>query len=295
MMTSTTVRASFCPRAPPVLSPTFATVLTSLSGSSPSSSSSSPLRCGSCRSFVSVSDIRRGKGVTGAPGEHCYGGNRDTLFHYKRVRLNNSHLLPLSKMPENARASVFDTRAGVSSTYCAEHQKTVEFTKYPGVVANLGAQYYFREGQKCEEIRYYRHAPTSKVQDTVFVGSVDERKRQGRTVENYLQEKTRGFAVQIIMCGRGVKLYWNPKYPQLAGRKGVSDKQRNLTRFCKLDREVKIHLSKIGNLATVSGPTKAQVGNVAMRLFWKLKCGVYTGKGAKIAFNWIKRKVKNKK
>ncbi|CAD7972629.1 unnamed protein product [Amoebophrya sp. A120] len=247
------------------------------------------------RTFLTASPARFGKGVGYGISENVIGGNRDTLYHYKRVRLSNNHQLPLERLTNFSRECVFDSKQKQSANMTKRDatEKTVEFTKFPGVVSKLGAEYYFREDQKSEQMRFFHMRTTS--QDVAFVGSVDSRKRETRTVENCLHENTRGYAAQVIMEGRGVKLYWNPAYPKLAGRKGVGDKARDLTKFCKLDRQCKIHLNKVGNLATVTGPTRCQVGNVAMRLFWKLKQGVYTGKGAKLAFNWVKRKARNKK
>eukprot|EP00392_Amoebophrya_sp_AT5.2_P018080 g18543.t1 len=244
-----------------------------------------------------ASAARFGKGVGGGPGEHCFAGNRDTLFHYKRVRLSESHQLPLQTLPQApSGTSVFDNKGGNGRLpHVAPTDRTLEFTKFPGVVSKLGAEYFFREKQERSEQTTYYHMKTKSGTDVVFVGSVDARKRETRTVENFLHEKTRGFAVQLILEGRGVKVYYEGGWPNLCGRKGVGDKARDLSYFAKLDSEVNIEVNKVGNLCVVSGPTKAQVGNVAIRLFWKLKQGVYSGKGAKIAFNWVKRKTRNKK
>lgn len=101
--------------------------------------------------------------------------------------------------------------------------------------------------------------------------------------------------MQLIFEGRGVKLYFEPAFPKLFGRMGVGSKVKNLEKYCKLENDVHIEINKLGNLAVVSGPNKERVANVACRLFWKLKQGVFTGKGAKIAFNKVKRKVVKKK
>lgn len=76
---------------------------------------------------------------------------------------------------------------------------------------------------------------------------------------------------------------------------GVGDGAKDISALVKRDRECMIHLNKVGTIMVVEGPTKAQVGMMAERIARILKQGVYTGKGAKIACNPIKRKSMKKK
>ena len=75
--------------------------------------------------------------------------------------------------------------------------------------------------------------------------------------------------------------------------------------YVKYDREVtvlnfqfikvKFNLNKTGTLLTLTGPTQKQVAAVAMRVYHRLKQRTYSGKGAKIALHYTKRKTMKKK
>lgn len=174
----------------------------------------------------------------------------------------------------------------------------MEFVKYNGVASGLGSEYYFREGQKAP-LTYYHHLGTEKslYANTVFVGATSERAREARTIDNYVKERTRGFAVQIALEGRGVKAYYEPEFPHLKARLGVGAKVKDLSEFCMIDPDINIHVSKKGDFVVVHGPNKARVGTLAM----KLKCAMntqlqtYTGKGAHLAFHPEKKKKPRKK
>jgi len=170
-----------------------------------------------------------------------------------------------------------------------------EFITYPGVVSGLGAQYYFREGQKAP-LTYY-HIRNTPVGDRVAVGAADPRAREAKMIDNYAKERTRGFAQQIVLEGRGVKVYWEPAYPNLMARLGVGAKTQNLTEYVVRDPDINVTISSKGDVVTVHGPTKARVGTLAYRLLKKLqpRLQVYTGKGAHFAFYPERRKAVRKK
>merc|ERR1719229_1479753 len=98
--------------------------------------------------------------------------------------------------------------------------------------------------------------------DTVAVGATDPRAREARTIDNYAKERTRGFAVQILLEGRGVKAYFEPAFPYLKARLGVGAKVSDLTEYCKRDPDVEVHVSKKGDLLVLHGPNKARVGTL---------------------------------
>eukprot|EP00434_Breviolum_minutum_P034903 symbB.v1.2.030897.t1/scaffold3528.1/size54678/3 len=171
----------------------------------------------------------------------------------------------------------------------------MEFRKYPGIASGLGAEYFYREDQR-SPLTYYHHRG-SKSGDTVLVGATDPRAREARTIDNFVKERTRGYAVQIILEGRGVKAYFEPKAPFLKARLGVGAKVKDLTEYCTRDPDVEVHVSKKGDLVVVSGPNKARVGTLAFRLLKKMQPRLqpYTGKGAHVAFHPAKKKAMRKK
>lgn len=171
----------------------------------------------------------------------------------------------------------------------------MDFTSYPGIVSGLGAKYYFRDGQS-SPLTYY-HIRNTPVGDRVAVGATDERAREARTIDNYAKERTRGFAVQLVLEGRGVKVYWEPKFPYLKARLGVGAKTQDLSEYVLRDPDVKIDVSGKGDLVVLHGPTKERVGTLAYRLLKKLqpKLQAYTGKGAHFPFYPMRRKAVRKK
>lgn len=171
----------------------------------------------------------------------------------------------------------------------------LEYSRHPGVVSGLGAEYFYREGQRSPLSYFHMRSPASG--DTVMVGATDPRARESRTLDNYAKEKTRGFAVQIVLEGRGVKASFEPKFPFLKVRLGVGAKVKDLTEYCKRDPDVTVSISKKGDLVVVHGPTKARVGTLAYRLLKVMQPRLlpYTGKGAHFAFHPAKRKAMRKK
>lgn len=172
---------------------------------------------------------------------------------------------------------------------------TLAFRKYPGVVSGLGAEYYFREGQKHPVSYYHLRSPLSG--DLVVVGATDERARETRTIDNYLKERTRGFSVQIVLEGRGVKAYFEPKFPYLKARLGVGAKVKDLSEYCKRDPDVNVGINNKGDVVVLHGPNKTRVGKLAYSLLRQMqpKLLAYTGKGGHFAFHNPKRKAVRKK
>lgn len=171
----------------------------------------------------------------------------------------------------------------------------LDFVKYPGVASGLGAEYFFRDGQRSPLTYYHLRGPTAG--DMVAVGATDQRARETRTIDNFVKEKTRGFAVQIVLEGRGVKAYWEPKFPQLRARLGVGAKVKDLSEYCLRDPDVTVHVSKKGDVIVLHGPTKERVGNLAYRLLRQCQPRLlpYTGKGAHFAHHLPRRKAVRKK
>lgn len=172
---------------------------------------------------------------------------------------------------------------------------SLDFSRFPGVASGLGAEYYFRDGQKHPLTYYHMRSPSSG--DTIAVGATDPRARETRTIDNYIRERTRGFAVQLILEGRGVKAYFEPKWPHLKVRLGVGAKVRDISEYCTRDPDCEVHCNQRGDLLVVHGPTKARVGVLAYRLLKRLQPLLmpYTGKGAHFPFHPVKRKAVRKK
>lgn len=171
----------------------------------------------------------------------------------------------------------------------------LEFAKYPGIVSGLGAEYFYRPGRKHQLTYYHMRSPSSG--GTVLVGATDPRAREARTIDNYLKERTRGFAVQLILEGRGVKAYFEPTFPNLKVRLGVGAKVQDLSEYCTRDPDVEVTVNKTGNLVVVHGPNKARVGTLAYRLLRRMQPVLmpYTGKGAHFAHHPERRKAVRKK
>lgn len=171
---------------------------------------------------------------------------------------------------------------------------SMDFVKYPGVASGLGAEYFMRQGQRHPLTYYHMRTPTG---NTVAVGATDPRAREARTIDNYVKERTRGFAVQLLLEGRGVKAFFEPKFPHLMVRLGVGSKVQNLSEYCLRDPDVQVSINKAGSLVVVHGPNKARVGTLAYRLLRRMQpiLQPYTGKGAHFAFHAVKRKAVRKK
>mmetsp|Transcript_41210 Transcript_41210/g.92544 ORF Transcript_41210/g.92544 Transcript_41210/m.92544 type:complete len:258 (-) Transcript_41210:71-844(-) len=172
----------------------------------------------------------------------------------------------------------------------------LDFVKYPEIACGLGAQYYYRDGQK-SPLSYFHIRKSLTGDESVAVGSTDPRARESRTIDNYVKEHNRGFAVQILLEGRGVKAYFDPKPPHLKVRLGVGAKLQSLEEYCVRDPDCTVSCNSRGNVVVVHGPNKARVGTLAYRLLRKMqpKLQPYTGKGAHFPFHPVKRKVVKKK
>lgn len=171
----------------------------------------------------------------------------------------------------------------------------LEFRKYPAVASGLGAEYYYRDGQK-SPVSYY-HIRSKTMGDSVCVGATDQRYAEARTIDNYVKQQTRGFALQLLLDGRGVKAYWEPKSPHLMVRLGVGAKVRDLTEYVKRDPDIEVTVNKKGDVVVLHGPNKARVGTLGYRLLKKMQPVLlpYTGNGAHFAFHPNIRKVVRKK
>lgn len=219
------------------------------------------------RSVQDVPSIR--KRVTGKFGVEFFdGGSRPTWTN--------------TQLPETPRPN-FDPRP-----------YSLAFSRYPSVASGLGAKYYFREGQK-HPLSYFHLRKAGGGGEAVVVGATSERAREARTIDNYVKERTRGFAVQLVLEGRGVKAYWQDK--NFIVRLGVGAKAEDLTEYCKRDPDVTVTLNKPGNVVVLHGPNKARVGTLASRMLRRMQPVLqqYTGKGAHFAGHPVKRRAVRKK
>jgi len=219
--------------------------------------------------FKSMTDTRKARArTTGYFNMEYLGGRRPTETNAKMIELPKEPYKP---------------------------QPDLGFRKYPGLVNGLGAEYFFREGQKHPLTYYHMKSPNSG--DTVCVGATSARAREARGIDNYLKERTRGYAVQIVLEGRGVKAYFEPQHPHLKVRLGVGSKVKDISEYCKRDPDCEVSVNKKGDIVVVHGPNKARVGTLAYRLLCVMQPRLqpYTGKGAHFAFHPVKRKAVRKK
>jgi len=172
----------------------------------------------------------------------------------------------------------------------------LEFSKYNPIVSGLGGEYFLRDDQK-HPLTYFNIRKCPWGDPLVAVGSTSPQAREHRLIDNYLKERTRGFAVQIILDGRGVKAYFDPAFPHFKVRLGVGTKEKDLSQYCLRDPDCTVSVNKAGLIVVVHGPTKERVGVLAYRLMKKMQPRLmpYTGKGAHFAFHEPKRKAVRKK
>ena len=169
---------------------------------------------------------------------------------------------------------------------------SLKLRKWPGVVSReLGPDYFLREGSNLS----YFHMQ-SVTSDEVVLAGPDSSKLESKTIENALYESTRGFGVQILFDGRGVRAHLEPEWPHLKIRLGVGGMMKDFTWLCERDPEVKGYLQeKNGTILVLHGPTKAKVARIAMAITLANKANPYSGKGAHLAFNPVRRRTPKKK
>jgi len=174
------------------------------------------------------------------------------------------------------------------------HQPPTLLTrKWPGTIATgLGSEYFFRPGST--NLSYFHVKCTNK--DEVVLASPNAEKLETPSIENALHESTRGFAVQILFEGRGVRAHLEPEWPHLKIRLGVGGMMKDFTWLCERDPDVKGYLQeKNGTILVIHGPTKARVARIAMGITLANKANPYSGKGAHLAFNPVKKRTPKKK
>nr|BAN66022.1 conserved hypothetical protein [Babesia bovis] len=170
----------------------------------------------------------------------------------------------------------------------------IQVTRWPGEVRALRSSYFFRPGQRNNTGYYHMLIPGRK--DICLVSNVDKRLTATRTIENCLYERTRGFAGQVLLHGRGVKAYFEPAFPHLMFRLGVGSNCVDATRVCTMyANHVKVEVDRTGLIISVHGYNKMMVGNVVYRLFRLVEANPYTLKGGHIANHPIKCKVPKKR
>lgn len=163
---------------------------------------------------------------------------------------------------------------------------------WPGVIREkLNSEYFYREGASTS----YFHVQTES-KDEIILRSPEAFELETKAIENALHEKTRGFAVQILFEGRGVRAHLEPAWPNLKIRLGVGGMMKDFTWVCETDANVKGYLhDKTGTILVLHGPTKDRVAKVAMAITLANKANPYSGKGAHLAFNPVQRRTPKKK
>ncbi|GFE54863.1 HECT-domain (ubiquitin-transferase) domain-containing protein [Babesia ovis] len=170
----------------------------------------------------------------------------------------------------------------------------IHVLKWPGEIRALRSSYFFRPGQRTNT--GYYHMLIRNKKDICLVSNVDKRLTQTRAIENCLYERTRGFAGQVLLHGRGVKAFFEPSFPHLMFRLGVGSNCLDATRICTMyAKHVKVDVDRTGMIVSVHGYNKMMVGNVIYRLFRLVEANPYTLKGGHIANYPIKRKVPKKR
>ena len=172
------------------------------------------------------------------------------------------------------------------------HAPSLVMRKWPGIIAReVDTSYFFRPNANVS----FFHVQT-KDNDEVVLSSTSTEAIETKTIENALFETTRGFAVQILFEGRGVRAHLEPTWPHLKIRLGVGGNLKDFTWLCERDPEVKGYLQeKNGTILVLHGPTKARVARIAMGISLSAKANPYSGKGAHFAFNPVRRRTPKKK
>ncbi|ORM41718.1 uncharacterized protein BXIN_2772 [Babesia sp. Xinjiang] len=167
-------------------------------------------------------------------------------------------------------------------------------SKWPGEIRALRGNYFFRAGQRTNT--GYYHMLIKNKKDICLVSNVDKRLTATRSIENCLYERTRGFAGQVLLHGRGVKAFFDPEFPHLMFRLGVGSNCLDATRVCTMyAKHVKVEVDRTGLIVSVHGYNKMMVGNVVYRLFRLVEANPYTLKGGHIANYPIKKKMPKKR
>lgn len=171
--------------------------------------------------------------------------------------------------------------------------------KMPETVALLAAEGALRKPLARPGVSvYHHHVPQDPQRSLVFLTATT--RSQGAPAAaaavSLLQQRERGVATQLILNGRGVKAYFDPEWPDLMVRLGVGVKPLALRRLAEqYATKARIFIDKRGLLLTIHGWDKRAVGTLTMELYKHLKANPYTGKGARIAFHPLVKKVSTKK
>ncbi|CDJ70500.1 hypothetical protein, conserved [Eimeria necatrix] len=171
--------------------------------------------------------------------------------------------------------------------------------KMPETVAVLAAEGALRRPLGRPGVSmYHHHVPNRPEKCLVFFSATAREVGEpaAAAIVSMLQQRERGVATQLVLDGRGVKAYFDPEWPDLMIRLGVGVKPLALRRLMEqYATKARIFVDKRGLLLTVHGWDKRAVGTLTMELYRHIKANPYTGKGARIAFHPIKKKVSTKK
>ena len=178
------------------------------------------------------------------------------------------------------------------STESSPPATSLRTRKWPGVIgSSLDSKYLFRPEANVSVFQI-KTAST----DEVILASPSQSELDTKIIENTLYETTRGFGVQILFEGRGVRAHLEPAWPNLKVRLGVGGMMKDFTWICEKDPQVVGYLhDKLGTILALHGPTKSRVAKVAMAITLSNKANPYSGKGAHLAFNPVRRRTPKKK
>lgn len=95
-------------------------------------------------------------------------------------------------------------------------KKNFYFTKWPGAVSKLGASYFFNKKYNmgfyhvCIENKHQKESNENIIQnlDLILLSSTNKYATENKQIENKLKDLTCGYAVQIVLMGKGVKCYY---------------------------------------------------------------------------------------
>ena len=164
--------------------------------------------------------------------------------------------------------------------------------KWPAEVGQaLDSDYWFRRDSSLSVFQM----KTDTVDEVILASSVVA-ELDTKTIQNALFESTRGYAVQILFEGRGVRAHLEPEWPHLKVRLGVGGMMKDFTWVCEKDPAVRGYLhDKTGAILVLHGPTKGRVAKIAMAITLANKANPYSGKGAHLAFNPVRKRTPKKK
>lgn len=166
----------------------------------------------------------------------------------------------------------------------------VVYMKYPKELSQIKARYFMRTGAHFK--RFYHM--TMKDHEVCIVGSTEAKNLKTKRMSNVsvfhyiwniqkcfvqeLQCRTRGFAMQLIIEGKGKRAYFDPEYPHLMCR--FSAKLLDFTNpVLRVADSVRVYINKLGTVITLFGYHKEKIRKLASLIQEKGQCNAYTMRG----------------